>query len=197
MPDYWQTDPRLRSMVWSMKQLGPDRRDFLAALPDSLLLDAETLVVHGSPRHVRDSVLAGMPEAELDTMFAETPARLAFMGHTYRRVIRTTARRCLVNAGSVGMPLDGDPRASYALVRPTGDEVADWEVEIRRVPYDVEAAIAACDNGLCGADPGYVEIMSRQLRHARDYYGPWLRRSREVPNEELEVVLREYLGSYC
>ncbi|MBW1992635.1 MAG: metallophosphoesterase, partial [Deltaproteobacteria bacterium] len=39
----------------------------------------------------------------------------------------------------VGFPKDGDPRASYALVQ------ADphFEVEIRRVPYDIDQAAAA------------------------------------------------------
>jgi predicted phosphodiesterase len=187
-------DPRFRSMIWSMERLGPERRAFLAALPDALYLDADTLVVHGSPRHVRDAVLAWTPEAELEAMYTDTDAHLVFMGHTHRPIIRDTARRRLVNAGSVGMPLDGDPRASYVLIQRNQNGPTGWQVEIRRVLYDVEAAIAAFDNGLRDADAGYVELMSRQLRAARDYYGPWLRRSHALPEAELGEALREYLG---
>ena len=43
----------------------------------------------------------------------------------------------LVNPGSVGVPLDGDPRAAYALIHP------DRTLELRRVAYDTAAAIGA------------------------------------------------------
>src|SRR5918912_470372 len=42
----------------------------------------------------------------------------------------------LVNPGSVGMPLDGDVRAAYAL---RGD---DGVIEFRRVEYDIDRAAA-------------------------------------------------------
>lgn len=40
----------------------------------------------------------------------------------------------VANSGSVGMPYDGDPRASYLLIE-------DGNVTIRRVVYDVDAEI--------------------------------------------------------
>jgi len=40
--------------------------------------------------------------------------------------------KVVVNPGSVGQPLDGDPRASYAVIE-------DGMAEIRRVEYDIEA----------------------------------------------------------
>lgn len=196
MPDAWLTDLRFRSMIWSMDRLGAARRAFLTGLPDSLLLDPATLVVHGSTRHVRDAVLAWTTEADLDAMFDGNLSRLVFMGHTHRPIIRDTPRRRLVNAGSVGMPLDGDARASYVLAHRSEDAVADWEIEIRRVPYPVEAAIAAYDNGLRDVDAGYVEIMSRQLRTARDYYGPWLRLSQGLRGVEFTAALRHYLEAH-
>lgn len=42
----------------------------------------------------------------------------------------------VVSPGSVGLPLDGDPRAAYAVL--DGDQV--W---LRRVPYPIERTIAA------------------------------------------------------
>jgi diadenosine tetraphosphatase ApaH/serine/threonine PP2A family protein phosphatase len=45
----------------------------------------------------------------------------------------------LLNPGSVGMPLDGDVRAAYAL------RSDDDEFEFRRVEYDVERAASAYD----------------------------------------------------
>lgn len=196
MPESWVTDSRLRSMMWSHDRLGPERRGFLASLPDSLRLDPSTLVVHGSPRHVRDSVLAATPEDELDRMFEGDPSRLAFMGHTHRPVIRQTLRRRLVNAGSVGFPLDGDPRASYVLVNPAIGTDDAWQVELRRVAFDLDGAAAAYDNGLRDVDEGFVDLIVREMRTGRDYLGPWLRFSRSTPVEEYAATLRQYLDAH-
>jgi hypothetical protein len=48
----------------------------------------------------------------------------------------------LVNGGSVGIPLDGDPRPAYALIDFEGDAC---HVAIPRVTYDHEAVIEAME----------------------------------------------------
>jgi diadenosine tetraphosphatase ApaH/serine/threonine PP2A family protein phosphatase len=56
-------------------------------------------------------------------------------GHTHLQFMREGPGGIeLVNPGSVGIPLDGDRRAAYAIV---GD---DGAVELRRVEYDWETA---------------------------------------------------------
>jgi diadenosine tetraphosphatase ApaH/serine/threonine PP2A family protein phosphatase len=44
-----------------------------------------------------------------------------------------------VNVGSVGLPFDGYPRASYALVHLQAE--GEYRIEFRRVAYDVEAVV--------------------------------------------------------
>ncbi len=188
----WRADPRVAAMIWGMERIGADRLAFMAALPDSLLIDEATLVVHGSPRHVRDSVLPWRTDDELAAMYEGDPSRVAFMGHTHRPHVRDLPERRLVNVGSVGMPLDGDPRACYYLI--SGDGVpGGWSLQERRVAYDVAAQVAALSRCYGDVDPGYVEIMSRQLRDGRDYYGPWWRHARAVADEELDAAMASYL----
>lgn len=129
-------------------------------------------------------------------MYAGSTARLAFMGHTHRPVVRDTTRRRLVNVGSVGLPLDADPRAAYVVATPSATVPHGWEQHLRRVSYEVEAAIAAFDNGLQDLDPGYVELMSRQLRTGRDYFGPWMRLSRDLAADEVEPAMERYLEDH-
>ena len=59
-------------------------------------------------------------------------------GHTHVQFRRpaTVGDVELVNPGSVGVPLDGDPRAAYALIDPDSREL-----ELRRVDYDTQATI--------------------------------------------------------
>ncbi len=48
----------------------------------------------------------------------------------------------MVNAGSVGKPKDGDPRACYVVLKGKGKELT---VEFIRVRYDVERAATAIE----------------------------------------------------
>ena len=57
-------------------------------------------------------------------------------GHIHRPFVRSTPVLDVANAGSAGLPWDGDRRASYLLI--DGDRV-----EVVRVEYDVEAEAAA------------------------------------------------------
>ena len=194
MPASWRTN--LLTMCWTMERLGVQRRALLTALPDRLMIDATTLVVHGSPRHVRDSVLVSTPTEELDAMFAGEAARLAFVGHTHRAAVRQTPSRTVINVGSVGFPMDGDPRAAYAVATRQGHERTEtWSVSIRRVPFDVEQAIAAYDNGCGEADLIFATIMARMLRTGRDYLGPWVRVSAGLAHHELQGALMDYLAA--
>jgi len=194
MPARWSTD--LPTMCWSMERLGVHRRAVLAALPDRLLIDPRTLVVHGSPRHVRDGVLAATPAEEIEVMFAGDAARLAFVGHTHRVTLRQTPARTVINVGSVGFPMDGDPRAAYAVATHDGEQRAgQWTVTIRRVTFDVEAAIAAYAHGAHAADPLFAAIMARLLRTGRDYLGPWVRLSAGLAGAERAAALTRYLAS--
>lgn len=67
-------------------------------------------------------------------MYANHGADVLLVGHTHLALQRTFVKTLVVNPGSVGQPLDGDPRASYAI----------WEngvVSIHRVDYDREPII--------------------------------------------------------
>lgn len=189
----WRADPRLVSLCWSLDNLGPERTALLGALPEQYWLDEATLVVHGSPRYIRDAVLAETPEAELVAMFATPDASLIFVGHTHHPVIRSFPGRRIVNVGSVGAPLHGDPRASYAVAERAR---TGWVVELCKVDYDVEAAIAAYDDGLRAVDSGFVEIMARQLRTGRPYLGGWIKLRATVADAELPNALARYLAEH-
>ena len=56
------------------------------------------------------------------------------VGHTHHPYVLEVGNKLVINPGSVGQPRDGDPRASYAVIE-------DNRVELKRVEYDIEAAI--------------------------------------------------------
>jgi predicted phosphodiesterase len=190
----WRADPDLTSMCWYLDRLGTARAALLTALPDRHWLDPATLVTHGSPRHVRDSVRAETPEDELAAMFAPAPPRLAFVGHTHLPLIRDEPWGRVVNVGSVGAPL-GDPRATYAVAtRAPGAPDGDWAVALARVPYDVAAAIAAYAGGMGDADPAFAALLGRQLRTGRPVFRSWLRLRATLAPADWPAALARFLA---
>jgi putative phosphoesterase len=78
------------------------------------------------------------PELDDETLkkeVEEVRADLVLVGHTHLPMSRGAWTKVVVNPGSVGQPLDGDPRAGYAILQ-------DGMAEIRRVEYDVAATVA-------------------------------------------------------
>lgn len=118
--------------------LGPELTEELAALPETWT-EGETLFCHASPVSDVRSFLPDRADDEPE-LLAAAPAgigRLVF-GHTHLAFGRAAAGGLeLVNPGSVGMPFDGDHRASYAVV------ARDGSVTHRRVGYDHAASAAA------------------------------------------------------
>jgi len=115
--------------------LGPDRLHWLSALPLSQTHDNLALV-HASPG---DPWCAPAPEAtdaEFQSIFGKLARTVAVYGHIHRPFLRAMQHLLVANSGSVGLPYDGDPRASYLLLD-------DDMPRIRRVDYNVEKEIKA------------------------------------------------------
>lgn len=58
--------------------------------------------------------------------------------NVHHSFVRQAKGRLVVNAGSIGLPFDGDNRASYAIIDIEKENIS---AQIRRVSYDVEAVI--------------------------------------------------------
>lgn len=138
----WQSQV-LDSFPWTARALGRSGLNFLASLSARQLLRLSPrhtiLAVHGSPRSDEEGIRPDTPVAELVPMINGQAYNLLLCGHTHLPCDRMVAGRRVVNVGSVGLPFDGDPRASYALVnlRPGGE----YFLQFRRVSYDVEQVV--------------------------------------------------------
>jgi predicted phosphodiesterase len=104
---------------------------------DEQLVEGDTRYCHGSPISDMRSFMPE-PTDDEDELLAGVDERRVFFGHTHLQFerVRPDGTR-LVNPGSVGIPMDGDVRAAYALVGESG------AVELRRVSYDNDRAAAA------------------------------------------------------
>jgi diadenosine tetraphosphatase ApaH/serine/threonine PP2A family protein phosphatase len=138
--------------------LGAEAVAELGRLPESIDLGDGTRCWHGSPVSDVRSFLPEPAGDEAELLAGVTDRRLVF-GHTHLPFRREAAGGIeLVNPGSVGMPLDGDRRAAYAVLHPDG------RVEHRRVAYDHEASAAAVGERFAGTWTATVAARIRQAR---------------------------------
>jgi predicted phosphodiesterase len=128
---------------WTVEQLSFTDYEFLRDLRNRLTMDipgyGRMIAAHATPANDETNLYPDTPDDEIRPYLVGLDARLMLYGHTHCPVDRMVNGIRIVNSGSVGLPLDGDPRAAYALL---DFEHRECTVTIRRVSYDREAVIA-------------------------------------------------------
>ena len=113
-----------------------DRR-FLMEMPvtrTTTIDELRFLLVHATPRDPLDEY------APADKEFWERrlegiDADIVCVGHTHIPFVLEVGNKIVVNPGSIGLPRDGNPRASYAILE-------GKKVELKRVEYPVEQTVS-------------------------------------------------------
>jgi diadenosine tetraphosphatase ApaH/serine/threonine PP2A family protein phosphatase len=130
----------------------------LGALPESADLGDGTRAWHASPKTDLASFWPEPADDELDLLEGVTDRRLVF-GHFHVAFERIGAHEIdLMAPGSVGIPLDGDHRAAWALMHDDG------RIERRRVAYDHRASAARVREVAGGAPWG--EVVAGRIERA-------------------------------
>jgi predicted phosphodiesterase len=136
------------SFEWTKQNVSDETRRALADLPFRIdvrpigghAAGPTLILVHGTPTLNTLYWTEDRPDSFCSKMAAIAGARsgdvIAF-GHTHKPWTRLVDGVRFVNAGSVGRPKDGDPRACYVIVD-LGDE--GRRVEFVRVDYDLDRA---------------------------------------------------------
>jgi len=150
------TDPRMKeldriSLEWTKKQVNFENRAFLRSLLERIQFSVcgkKVLIVHGSPHRINEYLYADQPEESALRMFDDEKVDIIICGHTHFSYTRIMDSKCLINAGSVGKPKDGDQRAAYTVLKLTESSL---ETEVIRVKYNVERMAQAIETtGLPG-----------------------------------------------
>jgi diadenosine tetraphosphatase ApaH/serine/threonine PP2A family protein phosphatase len=148
----------VRAVADCREVLGAGLADELGKLPEQLVLDG-TRYCHASPLSDMSSFLPE-PGDDDEQMLAGASEQRVVFGHTHLQFRRNGPGGVeLLNPGSVGMPLDGDARAAYALA------FDDGSVEHRRVDYDRDLAIGALRERF--GDVDWAQRTVRRLQTAR------------------------------
>jgi predicted phosphodiesterase len=118
--------------AFTAQELGPERARALGGLPLTMRVDG-LLFCHATPRSDEELVTRiSAPERWADVL-GGVNAPLVIGGHTHQQDDRTVGGVRFVNAGSVGLPYEGDGDARWLWIE-------DGVPELRRTAYDAAAA---------------------------------------------------------
>ena len=136
-PDAAAPDPDdlpLVTATLNARALDPDRVAALGALPLTLTLDG-VLFCHATPRSDEEILTRLSPPDRYDAALAGVEKPLVVAGHTHQQHDHTTSDGVrFVNAGSVGLPYEGDPGDARWLW------IEDGVPALRATDYDAPGA---------------------------------------------------------
>lgn len=135
--------PQLKSMWDAIEEMaadvreriGEDRLKWLRALPREQMREHFALV-HARPDTAWRAPMDSAADSDLQSAYGPLGRPVVVYGHIHRPYVRRISGVVVANSGSVGLPHDGDRRASYLLLD-------DGEPSIRRVEYDVDRELKA------------------------------------------------------
>lgn len=165
-------DAAQKAIAWSKREMLRKHIRFLSSLP--LILEHRgMLFAHATPSCPETwNYILNMDDALREFGFFEE--HLCFVGHSHQPAVFSINadneigssidesltcnphKRYIINAGSVGQPRDGDPRASYVIY-----DSKERQLTFRRVPYD----IAACREKILNA--GLPPFLAQRLEMGR------------------------------
>ncbi|MCS7461249.1 metallophosphatase family protein [Paenibacillus doosanensis] len=156
----------LRQLLYNKQLLSEEQQRYLGCLPVKHLFregDFQAELYHAAPDSLGKITWPWSLEEELDSLHTDSSTKMVLYGHIHHAYTRNAFGRQIVNCGSVGLPFDGDARASYAIVDIAQGQTA---VQIRRIEYDIERVIRiAKERSMPDTD-----LFERAVRTARFAY---------------------------
>ena len=191
-PAEWRTHHQYATMRWSCRQFEDDHLDFIAALPEQRVVQwratAPIRVVHGSPLGLAITLLPDYDAAMMqvferalivphqhvsfDDVMLQVNEPVLICGHSHISWKHERAGQLVVNPGSVGVPINGDPRAQYVWLTWRDER---WQAEQRFVEYDLARERAACgESGLLTEGGGIARAFLLNAETGRNIAGELL-----------------------
>lgn len=149
---------------WTAAQLDERDIEYLQSLPTELKLNIESISIHAfhaTPDSLFEVVSPGAGDEVLKSkLMSASDADLFIYAHIHKPFIRYMDGKILMNIGSVGLPFDGMPKASYALVEIEHGQI---HTSIERVPYRIEDVIRQYEE----VQYPNAEMMTRIVRNGQ------------------------------
>jgi putative phosphoesterase len=131
----------VENFAWTYAQINESDRQLMRQFEPHIVeqIDGMQLsFIHASLNSDEHFVNQDVSDSEM--VFRLGTYDLCAYGHIHKQFEKRFENRVYINPGSVGLPLDGDPRAAYAILIVSRDGV---KVELKRVKYDYSVIVDA------------------------------------------------------
>jgi putative phosphoesterase len=126
------------ALEWARSQLDPQHKRYLRGLPWiwQAKLDGLAVAMMHASLDTLDEALGPETPAALLELEDRLAADVIVLGHTHHPYTYRGRSALFINPGAVGRALDGDVRASYAII-----ETMNCEVRLERVAYNLAETV--------------------------------------------------------
>ncbi|GHF64946.1 putative phosphoesterase [Deinococcus metalli] len=131
---------RRAALEWTQAELLEEHRAYLRGLPRLMRLPLaghSVTVLHGGLSRLDEQLTPDVP-AVLEALARQLKSDVVILGHSHQAFVHSCAETLIINPGSVGRSVNGDPRARFAVL-----DLANLHVELCRVDYDLAGATDA------------------------------------------------------
>lgn len=126
-------------LQWTREMLTPDHIEFLRSLPVQQRLETPAgrlRFFHGGPDTPEQRIDLDQDPVSLMRLLDQNRCRIIVAGSTHVPFYRQVSNGWVLNPGSVGLALNGEPGADYALLTIDEDSV---DLQMDKVEYDFAA----------------------------------------------------------
>lgn len=127
------------NLRWTYNKLSDEDISFISTWEKKKILefkDRKISISHGTPDSDEENIYDDFPEINFTSRFNKYDVYV--FGHTHVPFVKKIGDKLYLNPGSIGSSLDGNIKASYAILN---DKNGSLEVDIRRVDYDLSRTI--------------------------------------------------------
>ncbi|MCJ7716738.1 MAG: metallophosphatase family protein [Anaerolineales bacterium] len=199
-PDAPKSGPEfemLRIIHWTYQSLSPADIQSIKELPlafeTPLAGNHKLKAVHASMAGIRVGIYPTTSQEEILNLI-QPEMDLFLVGHTHQPLVKVFGKTTVINAGSIGLPFDGDNRAGYAQITL---ENKKWKGKIIRLPYDLEAAQQDYYNTEFISEGGpLANLVLTEMKIAWPQLSHWFHRFEDaVLNQQITVkdAVEEYI----
>lgn len=168
----WTASSSTGSLLYTYENLTQCDLDFFHTLPMTSLVEIDAypkiLLCHGSPMDTKEHLYANA--SVTDAYFSRIKEQYMFAGHTHIQEMACGRETYFLNPGSLGMPLQEDTKAQFALLE---GEDKQWHIKLCQLEYDVTNLLHEFEtSGLISKGKWFAKIMRLQIQTGHDYLNP-------------------------
>ena len=126
---------------WTSENMLAENIKYLKSLPEKTGFTMGPVrigIFHGTCDDADEELLPDAPEARFHKLAKGSPYQIHIMGHSHVPYYKVAGGVHFINPGSAGRMFDGDPRASFAILKISSEKIG---VEHFRIAYPVKEVV--------------------------------------------------------